>query len=269
MWVGGLQVVGKYGVMDWLRFVPFAGRLVRGRRESRRQRYQYALEWSQDNARALEQEGPLWVVLGDSTGQAVGASGRHLGYVGQTLDWLWRNDDPTWRVLNYSVSGATTDDVLAEQLPRLRELRDAPGLVTCLIGANDVRHFGTSQILEKVRVLLAQLPDGAVVGTLPHALHPVRSRRVNSFIRRYAAVRGFFVADVWATTGPPWWGLVSADGFHPNEMGYARWASALMPAVSQALAAGRSRKVDPGRKGGKRGAGGLEPAPSGSGEATA
>jgi len=227
--------------MEWLRFIPAVRKLARGRRESRQQRYQYAQEWVRENAQALEQQGPLWVVLGDSTGQAVGASSRTGGYVGQTLGWLSQWDDPAWRVLNYSVSGATTAGVLAEQLPKLRELSQVPSLVTCLIGANDVRHFHTGEILEKVRLLLAQLPAGAVVGTLPHALHPVRSRRVNHFIRQYAAMRGFFVADVWATTGPPWWGLVSADGFHPNERGYERWASALMPAISQALAASRIR----------------------------
>ncbi len=62
--------------------------------------------------------GPLWVVLGDSTAQGLGASSPLHGYVGQVLNALRRTGTP-WRVLNLSRSGAQTRHVLDDQLPLL------------------------------------------------------------------------------------------------------------------------------------------------------
>lgn len=39
------------------------------------------------------------------------------------------------------------------------------------------------------------------------------------------------VADLWATTGPPWRGQFADDWFHPNDEGYRRWADAMVAAV--------------------------------------
>ena len=79
---------------------------------------------------------PLWVVLGDSTAQGLGAAGPRGGYVGQTLYELRRTTGRHWRVLNLSVSGALMRDVIADQIPRLDEVR--PDLVTCGAGVNDI-----------------------------------------------------------------------------------------------------------------------------------
>jgi hypothetical protein len=39
--------------------------------------------WEESNERARSAEGPLWVALGDSTAQGIGASTPDRGYVGQ------------------------------------------------------------------------------------------------------------------------------------------------------------------------------------------
>ena len=82
--------------MSWLRRRLFA--------RSYRQVEQYAAEWQAHNAQALEQAGPLWLVLGDSAAQAVGASSRATGYVGLVLERL-RAHGTLWRVVNLSRSG--------------------------------------------------------------------------------------------------------------------------------------------------------------------
>src|SRR5918912_210403 len=90
----------------------------------------YARLWDEANAAALAADGPLWVVLGDSTAQGIGAARYDQGYVGQLRSRL--GDE--WRVLNWSRSGARTADVLETQLPRLEALDVAPALVTVAIG---------------------------------------------------------------------------------------------------------------------------------------
>lgn len=53
-----------------------------------RQVERYAEAWEASNARALAAEGPLWVVLGDSAAQGVGASSYDRGWVGLVLPRL-------------------------------------------------------------------------------------------------------------------------------------------------------------------------------------
>ena len=45
----------------------------------------FASHWQLHNYRVLTESGPLWVVLGDSTAQGLGAPSPESGYVGQVL----------------------------------------------------------------------------------------------------------------------------------------------------------------------------------------
>jgi acyl-CoA thioesterase I len=87
----------------------------------------YASHWNAHNDQILAESGPLWVVLGDSTAQGLGAPTPMGGYVGQVLAGLRLQTGQRWRVLNLSLSGALIRDVLRDQLPRLPV---APDLVT-------------------------------------------------------------------------------------------------------------------------------------------
>ncbi|MCW2607878.1 MAG: Lipolytic enzyme precursor [Frankiales bacterium] len=184
---------------------------------------QYAAAWSAANARARQQEGPLWVVLGDSAAQAVGATAHDRGYVGQVLPLL----GPGWRVVNLSVSGARTRDVLEQWAAWSGP---APQLVTALVGGNDALGTRLPQWLLDVDALLGALPEGSVVGTVARGVLERKVRRLNEHVRAAAPARGLRVADLWAHTGPPYRGLY-ADGFHPNDRGYAQWAAALAEAL--------------------------------------
>jgi len=196
----------------------------------------YAQRWVSVNAAALAEgaRGPLWVVLGDSTAQGVGASSYDKGWVGLVRDSL--PESPQWRVVNLSRSGDRTRDVIEQQVPRLQALRSAPRLVTAVVGGNDLTHTRLQTWLADLRELLGMLPAGAVVATAPRGWHEGKARVGNEVIRAVAAERGLHVADLWAHTGPPYRGLY-ADGFHPNDRGYLQWAAALRPAVAAALAA--------------------------------
>src|SRR3954452_11800282 len=115
------------------------GRLLRvvlpGVREVHAQVAAYAKEWEATNGRAIGGAGDLWVVLGDSTAQGIGAPSFDKGYVGQLRDMLDERSPDRWRIVNLSRSGARAADVLATQLPRLEALEESPRLLTCAIGA--------------------------------------------------------------------------------------------------------------------------------------
>jgi lysophospholipase L1-like esterase len=186
--------------------------------------------WDESNDRARRADGPLWVTLGDSTAQGIGASAPDHGYVGQLLVRLVARQGRPWRVVNLSVTGARLADVVREQLPRVDEA-GAPDLVTCAAGANDIVRRGFPRAREALRELIRDLPAGAFLATVPQGLFPRRTNELNRIIRAEAPAADLRIADVWAHTGPPWRNKYAADDFHPNDTGYADWCAAFAGAL--------------------------------------
>lgn len=207
----------------------WAGGLMPGAKDRRVQTADYAAEWDADNEIALQATGPLWVVLGDSTAQAIGTSDRHHGYVYTVLAALREQRDPSWRVLNLSHTGARVRDVLADQLPKLDRVQ--PDLVTCAAGANDLVPTSRRRLQNELRDMAARLPNGALLANLPQGLAPRRAMVVNELIAELADEHGLVLVDLWRHTGPPWAGKFSADHFHPNDTGYKDWAVAFLEAL--------------------------------------
>jgi lysophospholipase L1-like esterase len=229
--------------------VSLLGRVARGLHPGLRsvhaQIARYAAEWEAANDAAQAGAGPLWVVLGDSTAQGIGAPTADEGYVGQLRRALDEGSIPPWRVVNLSKSGARVADVADRQLPALEALDVRPALVTCAVGANDVVRRTSVHVLEGgLRAVIARLPARAVIATLPQGLNRERTDAANRLIRAEAPAAGLVVADVWARTGPPWRGKYAADGFHPGVLGYADWAAAFAAVLDQTLA---PRSPDPGQ----------------------
>jgi lysophospholipase L1-like esterase len=209
------------------------GRLVRlhpGVRWVAAQVARYAASWDESNELALTGDGRLWVVLGDSTAQGVGAPAYDQGYVGQLKQMLDAKDGP-WRVYNWSRSGARARHVLDVQLPRLERLEVEPDLVTVAVGANDVYRTPLDQMRRELSQIARRLPEGAVLATLPQGLRPRKAMAANEVIRAEASVAGLVVADVWARTGPPWRGKFAEDHFHPGALGYSDWTAAFAEAL--------------------------------------
>ena len=85
------------------------------------------------------------VALGDSLTQGIGSSGPDTSYVSVLADDLAERTGSDVRVVNLSVTGATTAVLVSDQLPALEDLLaqlaadgTPVGLVTLCIGANDV-----------------------------------------------------------------------------------------------------------------------------------
>jgi acyl-CoA thioesterase I len=200
----------------------------------------FACHWNTHNEQVLTESGPLWVVLGDSTAQGLGAPSPMGGYVGQVLAALRLRTGQRWRVLNLSLSGALIRDVLRGQLPRLPVAAD---LVTCGIGANDILYSAPAKVLRDLRSLVEAVPDETVLldlplpagiwGILGRASVPYVTR-VNRTIHEAARGRDLPVAEVSAHFLPPWNGKFASDCFHPSQAGYGDWARALLAAIPSA-----------------------------------
>src|SRR5689334_8147740 len=214
------------------RLVAVAGRVVPGVARVQRDVAPFAEAWSRANTAALQGSGPLWVALGDSLSQGIGASRYDRGWVGQ-LHARLRADGAALRLVNLAVSGARTQDVLDTQVPALADLAArvaVPALVTLMIGSNDLisrRHrAGLPQRMDRI---LRQLPAGSVVTTLPNPTPTAGA--VNAVLACVAVERGLVVAELRDPRTTSWRGKLAADHFHPNDAGY----SALADVVRDAL----------------------------------
>jgi lysophospholipase L1-like esterase len=226
-------VASLFVASPWRRAGSALLRRVPGYAHVHAQTEPYARAWDTANRVDAERTGPLWVVLGDSTAQAIGAPSPDEGYVGQLRPFLPASPTGEWRVLNLSRSGARLADVLDEQIPALHALASAPDLLTVAVGANDLlRRTPLPRLVALMRRLMGELPPQSVIATLPQGVSGRRAEAVNTIIRDEAPGHGLRVADVWAHTGPPWRGKYASDGFHPNAAGYADWAAAFRESLS-------------------------------------
>ena len=230
------------------------GRWTDGVAELRSARTEFAAYWGAHNEEVLAKReramrdgdalDPLWVVLGDSTAQGLGAAGPRGGYVGQTLYQLRRTTGTHWQVLNLSVSGALMRDVLADQIPLLDGQR--PDLVTCGAAANDILYSAPGKLFGDLRSLLAAVPEETVMLDLPllagfwgivGRMSVPYITRINRVIREVASERRLRVAEVSRQFVPPWAGKFSVDHFHPSQDGYRDWSRALVEALTPGPAA--------------------------------
>ena len=195
----------------------------------------------------------VYVALGDSTVEGIGATSADNNYVGR-LDARLRERYPRAHTVNLGVAGATSWDVLEDQLARAVALR--PHLVTLSIGPNDITAkvpaetyaanldaiLGRLAADTEAVVVVNLLPDLAVTPRFRNrdkaALVAQLSAQFNEVVARTAKRHGALVVDLYAASrrevpGHP--ELLAADGYHPSDLGYARWAELMWEAVRTRL----------------------------------
>lgn len=181
----------------------------------------------------------LYVALGDSTAQGIGASRPARGYVGLLADDLAHRTGRSVRVVNLSVSGAKVDSVLHDQLPALRRLvrERRPDLVTLGVGSNDAGRTNPEAFRASLLRVLAALPPGARVADVPDFQGGPRlaaAAALSRVVREEVARRPDLVAvDLYDATRAMTWRDYAGDFFHPGDRGYRRYADAFLgPDVS-------------------------------------
>jgi len=195
--------------------------------------------------------GPItYLALGDSTG--VGQGARNGGYV----DRMFRKlvlERPGSRLVNLCVSGATTFDVIRDQLDD--GVGADPDLVTLGIGINDIGHglsiheFGENyqSILARLKretravVIVTNIPDISSGPRIPAVMRTEYHQMIIDFnqkVQEIAAAHGVTVFDIYSVTReqlPAHPEYFSADGFHPSDAGYEMWAEQMWPTLSRII----------------------------------
>src|ERR1044072_2618505 len=177
--------------------------------------------------------GPIvYVALGDSTGSGVGA--RNGGYVLRLFNRLIERR-PGSKLTNLCVSGATTEDLVRNQLERGAELN--PDLVTVGIGINDIGHGLTidefarnyenilSTLKQKThaQIVVTNIPDISSAPRIPGPMRSEYQRQIIQFCKRSDEIanrNGVTVFDMYSITKddlPAHPEYFSADGFHPSD----------------------------------------------------
>ena len=195
----------------------------------------------------------LYVALGDSTGAGVGAKDGG-GYVARLFKRLLEKR-PDSKLSNLCVSGATTADLIRDQLDRGVALN--PDLVTIGIGINDIGHGLTleqfsknfDQILSTLKekthatIVVTNIPDISTAPRIPASMRGQYQRQIEEFCKRLEEIanrHGVAIYDIYTITKqelPSHPEYFSADGFHPSDAGYELWATEMWPTVAQAVGA--------------------------------
>ena len=195
-----------------------------------------------------------YVALGDSTVEGVGATRAEFTYVSRLHERL-RVMYPAARVANLGVGGATSADVLRRQLDRAIAL--GPHLVTIAIGPNDITtRVPVAEYEENLATILGRLRDETtavvVVNLIPDLVVTPRFRKhrerdalarrtvlFNEALERLSRAYGAEVVDLYTASQreiPARRELVGRDGYHPSDVGYARWAELMWTGIEARIA---------------------------------
>ena len=193
--------------------------------------------WKEQRAKSGEL---LYVAIGDSAAQGIGASRPGRSYVGFVAAHIRSISSQEVRVVNLGISGATVGIAIAKELPALAKLD--PDIVTVSIGANDMPTFEPSRFAAQLEELFAALPSHAIVADLPTFYFLPAEKKVriaNQLLRDAAARHALTVVPLHeAMRKQGLWGVTTqfaGDLFHPNDRGYRVWASAFLAAVDKRL----------------------------------
>jgi acyl-CoA thioesterase-1 len=179
----------------------------------------------------------LYVAIGDSTAQGIGAREPAGSYVGQ----LERMLDARVQVINLSISGARLSDVITALLPRLARVDTTYALVTFAAGANNIDDFDPVRFRSELTTIFDALPRHALVAELPSfytSPHQPLVREANAILHELADARDLAVVPLHGATNRLGVAALAthhaADLFHPNDRGYRVWAKAFLgPATAR------------------------------------
>jgi lysophospholipase L1-like esterase len=193
-----------------------------------------------------------YLALGDSYTIGTGATKRSRNFPSLLAKRLEQASGQRVRVQNPAVNGFTTRDLIQTELPQVKE---APHLVSVLIGANDVvqgsdavaYRRGLRSIYDFVArfglpagcALTVTIPDFSVVPTARDFGEPKSLRaRIDAFnliAMEESRARQFGFLDIselsrWGMGRPGW---IASDGLHPGDVQYAAWADVIWKAVEE------------------------------------
>lgn len=201
------------------------------------QREPHAQFWDEWNAEAAAADGPLWVVLGDSSSQGIGARNPLEGWVPLVLERLRSKTSEPWRVINLAITGGQFDDITEFELPRVDQLREQgqePQIMSLLAGANNLMAPNSwAKSFDHLDRILATLPAGRSVVARVGVSTPMNSVMARKYNQRIeAAARDSDFKLFWPWAWPSRDGM-AADKWHPSPKGYGYMLELIWPCFAE------------------------------------
>lgn len=205
--------------------------------ELKSQPERYQSYWQDQNSREAQENEILYIALGDSTAQGIGASSAAKGYVGLIAKELAHRSGKSVRVVNVSRYGAKVKDALANQLPMLEKLPVTDKtIITIEIGANDISSFDPAKFEKEIDELMGKLPKQTVISDIPYFGGGVKRNleptviSANEIMHRLAKKHGFNLAKLHENTKKDdQLRDYAVDRFHPSGYNYrTAWAPAFL-----------------------------------------
>lgn len=202
----------------------------------------YQKYWNSSNLKPVNPEDFVYVALGDSAAQGIGASAPLKGYVGLIAEELQKDRKEKVKIINLSKSGAKVNDVLQTQLPLYEQFGlKNHHLITIEIGANDIISFDRNKFEKEMDELLAKLPKNTIIADIPsfgggrYAKYENRVLEANEIINKLAGKYNVVPAKLYERVAANH-GLrtFAADLFHPSDYGYRNnWLPAFMERLNE------------------------------------
>lgn len=208
-----------------------------------KQRNNYKNYWQGLIELPLPANALVYVALGDSAAQSIGASEPRKGYVGLLAERLTQKTKRPVHIVNLSVTGARVQDVIDKQLPELQKLALAPDTVISLaVGSNDIRSFNADNFKTSMSELLAGIPKNTIVADVPYfgggrgntgEKNALIASRIISDLAQQNDLS--FVELHEATKVHNSWRNYAADFFHPSDRAYQIWADAFWDVMERSV----------------------------------
>lgn len=198
----------------------------------------HAAFWDDWNAKAVQESGPLWLALGDSSTQGIGAPDPMDGWVPRVLELLRETTGEPWRVINLAITGGQFSDIVEHELPRIDLLEDAgqlPRLATLIAGANNLMAPASWRGANgELKTILSRLPERSVVARvgISSPFNSYMARRFTRTIEKVGSERNFEL--FWPWDWPARDGMAE-DKFHPSPIGYDYMTNIIWPRVQASL----------------------------------
>ncbi|MEK7605558.1 MAG: SGNH/GDSL hydrolase family protein [Patescibacteria group bacterium] len=195
----------------------------------------------------------MYVALGDSTAEGMGASSHDKAYtsiIHSSLKERYRKA----KYHNFAKSGAILNDVIHHQLPRALAIN--PSLITISVGANDIIRrtkpeefeenlyelLKTLQQKTDATIVISTIPDLSLTPAVPKLLKTYsryKAGKLNTIINRVGKDTNTITVDMFEDSRAvlrAFPDAIASDGFHPSDFGYALWANTILVTLHNVLA---------------------------------
>ncbi len=198
--------------------------------------------WQKESVLSLDDQALVIVAMGDSTVQGVGSLKRSDSFISQVAKRVSAQTGKTVQIVNLSVSGADSGQLLESQLPKFKNVKRFDAIVVA-VGPNDITHKKSLEsFLVNYETLLKQLPaDKTVIANLP-PMGPEDINGKNSYewgqaLKPVAEKYNVAVALVFEKVNPRAndFRIYGGDFYHPSKAGYKLWADAFEEPLQKIL----------------------------------